>query len=109
MAKARRSSPRTIGRAPRGRTRSRLSRDFERIFTPEVVRTIVGTAMMALGAITLIALILPGEGSLTDWWRDSIAPWFETGRWLLPFLLLASGWYLEWGPGRQPNSGWGVT
>ena len=49
--------------------------------------------MMALGAITLIALILPGQGALTDWWRDSIAPWFETGRWLLPFLLLGGGWY----------------
>ena len=31
-----------------------------------------------LGAVTLIALALPGQGALTDWWRDSIAPWFET-------------------------------
>ena len=79
------------------------------IFTPEVVRSIVGTAMMALGAITLIALILPGQGALTDWWRDSIAPWFETGRWLLPFLLLGGGWYVAGGPGRAPGSGWGMT
>ena len=64
---------------------------------------------MALGAITLIALILPGEGALTDWWRDSIAPWFETGRWVLPFLLLGAGWYVAGGPGRQPGSGWGMT
>ena len=65
--------------------------------------------MMAIGAITLIALILPGEGALTDWWRDSIAPWFETGRWLLPFLLLGGGWYVAAGPGTQPGSGWGMT
>ncbi len=65
--------------------------------------------MMALGAITLIALILPGQGALTDWWRDSIAPWFETGRWLLPFLLLGGGWYVAGGPGRAPGSGWGMT
>jgi hypothetical protein len=89
VAKARRPSPRAASRAPRGRsTTARFRRDVARIFTPEVVRSIVGTAMMALGAITLIALILPGQGALTDWWRDSIAPWFETGRWLLPFLLL---------------------
>jgi DNA segregation ATPase FtsK/SpoIIIE, S-DNA-T family len=78
-------------------------------FTPDVVRSIVGTAMMALGAITLIALILPGQGALTDWWRDSIAPWFQTGRWLLPFLLLAGGWYVAAGPGKRPGSGWGTT
>ena len=65
--------------------------------------------MMALGAITLIALILPGEGALTDWWRDSIAPWFETGRWLLPFLLLAGGWWIAAGPGKKAGSGWGMT
>jgi DNA segregation ATPase FtsK/SpoIIIE, S-DNA-T family len=109
MAKARRTSPRTASRAPRGRTRSGIQRDLARIFTPEVVRSIVGTAMMALGAITLIALILPGQGALTDWWRDSIAPWFETGRWLLPFLLLGGGWYVAGGPGRAPGSGWGMT
>ena len=65
--------------------------------------------MMALGAITLIALVLPGEGALTDWWRDSIAPWFEAGRWLLPFLLLAGGWWIAAGPGKKPGSGWGMT
>jgi S-DNA-T family DNA segregation ATPase FtsK/SpoIIIE len=110
VAKARRGTPRTTGRAPRSRaSRSQLSRDLARVFTPEVIRSIIGTALMALGAITLIALILPGEGSLTDWWRDSIAPWFETGRWLLPFLLLGAGWYVAGGPGRAPRSGWGMT
>ena len=42
--------------------------------------------------MTLIALILPGEGALTSWWRDAFAPWFGTMRWLLPFLLLVAGW-----------------
>ena len=77
--------------------------------SPEIARSIVGITFLLLGAVTLIALLLPGEGELTDRYRDSIAPWFETGRWLLPFLLLSAGWYLEWGPGRKPNSGWGAT
>ena len=76
---------------------------------PEVARSIVGILFLVLGAVTLIALALPGQGALTTWWRDSFAPWFETGRWLLPFLLLGTGWYVEWGPGRRPNSGWGAT
>ena len=76
---------------------------------PEVARSIVGICFLVLGAVTLIALALPGQGALTDWWRDSIAPWFESGRWLLPLLLLGAGWYLEWGPGKRPGSGWGTT
>ncbi len=76
---------------------------------PEVARSIVGIVLLVLGAVTLIALALPGQGALTDWWRDSIAPWFETGRWFLPFLLLGAGWYVEWGPGKRPGSGWGMT
>lgn len=77
--------------------------------TPEAARSIVGIVLLVLGAVTLIALLLPGQGRLTDWWRDSIAPWFETGRWALPFVLIGSGWYVEWGPGRRPGSGWGTS
>ena len=97
----------TAVRAPR--KRSRAGPGLGGVLTPEIVRSIVGTALMALGAITLIALLLPGQGALTDWWRDSIAPWFQTGRWLLPFLLLAAGWYVAAGPGKRPGSGWGTT
>ncbi len=104
-----RSTSRTTAtRSSRRPRRSRSDALLGRI-TPDVVRSVVGTLMMALGAITLIALLLPGEGALTDWWRDSIAPWFETGRWLLPFLLLIGGWYVAAGPGRHPGSGWGMT
>ena len=54
--------------------------------------------------MTLIALALPGQGRLTDIWRDWIAPWFGTGRWLLPFVLLAAGIYVE--RARTRPGGW---
>ncbi|HUG30400.1 MAG TPA: DNA translocase FtsK [Candidatus Limnocylindria bacterium] len=74
----------------------------------DVARSLVGMAMLVIGAMTLIAF-LPGDGSVTTWFRDTVGPWFGTLRWLLPFLLLATGWYVEWGPGKSPGSGWGLT
>ena len=68
-----------------------------------------GSSCSASGAVTLIALLLPGEGSLTDWWRNLSVPFFGTGRWLLPFVLLLAGWYVEWGPGKEPGAPWGRT
>ncbi len=73
---------------------------------PEVVRSIVGIVLMVLGAILLIGLALPGKGVLTDWIRDIVAPWFGTGRYLLPFLLLALGIYVE---RVGKGAGWGWT
>jgi S-DNA-T family DNA segregation ATPase FtsK/SpoIIIE len=77
--------------------------------SPEVARSLVGLVLLVLGAVTLIALVLQGQGALTNWWIGTVGPWFGSLRWLLPFLLLGAGWYLEWGPGRQPSSGWGWT
>jgi S-DNA-T family DNA segregation ATPase FtsK/SpoIIIE len=74
----------------------------------DVARSLVGMAMLVLGAMTLIAF-LPGDGTVTTWFQDTVGPWFGTSRWLLPFVLLATGWYIEWGPGKAPNSGWGLT
>jgi S-DNA-T family DNA segregation ATPase FtsK/SpoIIIE len=56
------------------------------------------------GAVLLIGLVLPGDGTLTDWIRDVVGPWFGTGRWVLPFLLIAAGVYVERAGG--PRSGW---
>ena len=73
------------------------------------MRSLIGIVLLVLGAVTLIALMLPGQGALTDWWRNLSVPYFGTGRWLLPFVLLLSGWYLEWGPGKEPGAPWGRT
>jgi S-DNA-T family DNA segregation ATPase FtsK/SpoIIIE len=74
----------------------------------DVARSLVGITLLVLAAGTLIAF-LPGEGSVTTWFRDTVGPWLGSLRWLLPFLLLATGWYIEWGPGKAPGSGWGLT
>ena len=72
--------------------------------SPDVARSLVGITLLVFGAITLIALALPGQGRLTDIWRDTIAPWFGTGRWLLPFVLLAAGIYVE--RAREKATAW---
>ena len=74
----------------------------------EVARSLVGIILLVLAAITLISF-LPGGGSVTTWFREVVGPWFGTLRWMLPLLLLATGWYIEWGPGKAPGSGWGLT
>ena len=104
-ATSRASTTRT-SRTPRRRT---IGRSLALRISPDVVRSIAGLILLVIGAMTLIALILPGQGSLTSWWTDVFAPWFGTMRWLLPFSLLAGGWWLEWGPGRKAGSGWGLT
>ena len=77
--------------------------------SPAVIRSLVGIVLLVLGAVTAIALLLPGQGALTDGWRNVSVPYFGTGRWLLPLVLLLSGWYLEWGPGKEPGAPWGRT
>ncbi len=123
MAKQRRSTPRPTQRtaparrttrAPSSRSRSSTRRGLPlpRIslgLSSDVVRSLVGLFLLGLGAVTLIALTLPGKGSLTDWWRDTAAPFVGSGRWLLPFVLLVAGWYLEWGPGKEKGAPWGRT
>lgn len=103
--RGRSTTRRGVGRGRGGLPLPRISLGV----SPAVVRSLVGIFLLALGAVTLIALALPGEGALTDWWRDLSVPFFGTGRWLLPFVLLVAGWYLEWGPGRHPGAPWGRT
>ena len=62
----------------------------------------------SLGAVTLIALLLPGRAA-HRLVRDVDLPFFGAGRWLLPFLLLVAGWFIERGPGKELGSAWGRT
>ena len=107
MATRRRATARKTPPRP---SRARSTRNvWNARLTPDVVRSIIGLTLLVLGAMTLIALMPAGRGTLTSWWTDVFAPWFGTMRWLFPFLLLLAGWGLEWGPGTRPGSGWGIT
>src|SRR5215203_6224770 len=117
MAQRRRSASRsgtgTSARRPRASARkARGGISLPKLslgLSPAVVRSLIGIVLLVMGAVTLIALMLPGQGALTDWWRDFAVPYFGTGRWALPLVLLVSGWYLEWGPGKEPGAPWGRT
>ena len=108
MADRRRSAASTRRTTTRSSSRKRNSgirfRAPKWQISPDVARSLVGIVLLATGAVTLIALALPGQGRLTDLWRDWIAPWFGTGRWLLPFVLLAAGVYVE--RARTRPGGW---
>jgi DNA segregation ATPase FtsK/SpoIIIE-like protein len=75
--------------------RKRSSRSKRPKVAPDVGRKVLGVTLMLMGIATLIALLLPGEGKLTDLWRDSIAPWVGFGRRALPVVLLALGWWIS--------------
>ncbi|MFN8631807.1 MAG: DNA translocase FtsK [Chloroflexota bacterium] len=74
--------------------------------SPAVARSLVGLVFLVVGAILAVAMMLPGDGRLTDYVRDLIVPFFGAARFLLPVVLLVAGWYLEWGPGRHPDAPW---
>jgi S-DNA-T family DNA segregation ATPase FtsK/SpoIIIE len=101
-----------VARRRRAARRRRSGFDLGRFRLPDVgadvARSLAGMTLLVLAAVSLIAF-LPGNGSVTAWFRDTVGPWFGSLRWLLPFLLLATGWYVEWGPGKAPGSGWGLT
>ncbi len=77
--------------------------------SPAVARSLAGLVLLVLGAILMVAMLLPGEGRLTDYVRNLVVPFFGAARYLLPIVLLVAGWYLEWGPGRHADAPWGRT
>jgi S-DNA-T family DNA segregation ATPase FtsK/SpoIIIE len=89
---------------PRSRRSSRSGGPGLPRLSPEVTRSIVAVIFLVLGVVILVGLLLPGRGALTDWIVNVIAPWFGSGRWLLPVFLIGLGAYLEWG--RGPRAGW---
>src|SRR4051794_8004709 len=73
--------------------------------SPEAGRSLGGITLLVFGAVTLIMVFLPPEqGTLTDWARQTVIPFFGAARFLLPFVLIVAGAYVEWS-GRV-SEGW---
>ncbi|MFL5779630.1 MAG: DNA translocase FtsK, partial [Chloroflexota bacterium] len=99
----------TKRRTPARRTPTRRRSGGYRVpalnLAPDVVRSLFGLALLVLGVVTLIMIFLPAnQGSLTEWAQRTVNPLFGSGRWLLPFLLMGAGAYVEWG--GPPAVGW---
>ncbi len=107
MATRRRPPSSARPRARSGARRTRRGSGLPGVnlnLNPDVTRSLVAVVLLVLGAVILIGKVLPGKGALTDWILDVVAPWFGTGAWLLPLVLLAAGVYVE--RARGPAGGW---
>jgi DNA segregation ATPase FtsK/SpoIIIE, S-DNA-T family len=89
------------------RRRRRSASTIDLRISPQTARSLVGVCLLVAGAVTGIALLLPGEGLLNRYVSDVLRPAFGQGAWLLPILLILAGVFIE----RAPNvgNGWGVT
>ena len=98
MAQRRRTT-----RSPSRPRRTRRARTFDLGISPQTARALVGVVLIAAGAVTLIALLLPGSGILNRYVNDILRPAFGQGAWLLPLILIAAGFL--WSAARQWPAG----
>ncbi len=80
------------------RSRSRAKKSRTPIVSPSTLRSVVAVVLLAAGAITLIALFLPGGGLLNGYVDGFLRPLFGQGAWLLGILLLVAGVLVERAP-----------
>jgi S-DNA-T family DNA segregation ATPase FtsK/SpoIIIE len=94
----RRRSPATGRTASRARRRARGP-----LIPPQTARSILGVVLLVGGAVTLIALFLPGQGVFNRYVNDLLRPAFGGGAWLLPILLIVAGAFIERAPRAGPT------
>jgi S-DNA-T family DNA segregation ATPase FtsK/SpoIIIE len=93
------ATKRTAASRGSSRSRSRSSTKRTPIVSPSTLRSVVAVILLASGAITLIALFLPGGGLLNGYVDGFLRPLFGQGAWLFGILLIVAGVLVE----RAPN------
>ena len=62
---------------------------------PSTLRSVAAVVLIAIGAVTLVALFLPGGGILNGYVEGFLRPLFGQGAWLLGILLIVAGVLVE--------------
>ena len=106
MAAPRRTPTRTTATTT-GQRRSAVEAPSSFAISAETARSLVGIVLLVTGAVTLIALMLPGQGLLNRYVSEILRPAFGQGAWLLPMLLIVAGAFVERAP--SVGNGWRVT
>jgi len=75
--------------------------------SPDVVRSLLGLALIVLGTVTLVALLFEDQGVLSRYVNDFLRPSFGVGAWLLALLLIVGGGIVERAP--RVGNGWAIT
>ncbi len=85
-------------KSTRSSGRSRSSKSQTPRVDPSTLRSIAAVVLIVAGAITLIALLLPGGGILNGYVDGFLRPLFGQGAWLLGILLIVAGVLVERAP-----------
>jgi S-DNA-T family DNA segregation ATPase FtsK/SpoIIIE len=100
--RSRRATATSRSRARRTTTKSLLE-GFR--LPPHVARSLIGLALLVIGAITLIALLFPQAGVFNRYVSDILRPVVGQGAWLLAALLIVAGVLVE----RPSRLGYGSS
>ena len=98
------SSPGSRSRASRGAPAWRTWANALRP-PPHVARSLLGLALLVVGAVTLVALLFPQAGVFNRYVSDILRPQVGQGTWLLAALLIAAGVLVE----RPSRMGYGSS
>ncbi len=88
----------TRKRSTRSSSRSRSKKEQAPRVDPSTLRSVAAVVLIALGAVTLIALFLPAGGILNGYVDGFLRPLFGQGAWLLGILLIVAGVLVERAP-----------